>query len=131
MATVIRIANFFNKYNDKEDVKAYIESQGEDWSSFVEGELKKSNDTNSKSLGGQQPRHSIGDEDDNSDHYEVNMEKIMQRFSNFNSLTSSNDDNNDDDDNEDNKHDNDLKGAEDRDEEGGDDMFKHLEQQSN
>ena len=129
MATVIRIGNFFVKYADKEDVKAYTESQGEEWTAFIEGELKKSNETNSKSLGGQQPRHSIGDEDDNNDHYEVNMEKIMQRFSNFNSLSSSNDDNNDDDD-DDNKQENDLKGAEgDEKDEGNDDMFKHLEHQ--
>jgi hypothetical protein len=52
--------------------------------------VKRSNDLNNKSLGGQQPRGST-DDDENENHYEVNMEKIMARFTNFTSLiTSSN-----------------------------------------
>ena len=92
MAAVIKLGNFIIKYNDKQDVKDHLQSIGEPWTKFSEGELKKSNEINNRSLGGQQPRHSIGggDDDDNDNHYEVNMEKIMQRFSNFNSLVSSN-----------------------------------------
>jgi uncharacterized protein YeeX (DUF496 family) len=53
MAAVIKLANYIQKNNDKEDVKDYIESLGEDWTEFVNGELKKSNEINSRSLGGQ------------------------------------------------------------------------------
>ena len=69
----------------------------------MEGELKKSNDTNNKNLGGQQPRNSM-DEDDNDKDYEVNMEKIMAKFTNFNasmSNRSSSSNDNDDDEEED------------------------------
>lgn len=52
MATVIKLANFIQKYNDKDDVKEFISSLGDSWKNFVDNELKKSNDTNNKSLGG-------------------------------------------------------------------------------
>jgi hypothetical protein len=72
-------------------VKEYLATENNGWKAFYEGEVKKSNDLNNKSLGGQQPRGSGGDSDENENHYEVNMEKIMARFTNFNSLiTSSN-----------------------------------------
>ena len=65
---------------------------------FLDNELKASNDLNSRNLGGQQPRTSIGDDEDNDTSYEVNMEKIMARFSNFNTMSSaSSNDGNDDD----------------------------------
>lgn len=103
MAAVIKLANLLQKHSDKEEVKAYLGSFGDDWKTFVEGELKDSNTLNNKSLGGQQPR-SIGEEEDADNHYEVNMEKIMARFTNFNQLiTSSNSNTDDDDDDEDKK----------------------------
>lgn len=84
MAAVTRLANLVNKHvSTNSDVKEYTDRLVNEWSNFVDNELKKSNDTNNKSLGGQQPRHSM-DDDDNENHYEVNMEKIMQRFSNYN-----------------------------------------------
>jgi hypothetical protein len=53
MAVVIKIANnIINAAKDKEFVQEYLDSLGEDWKLFVDGELKRSNDTNSKSLGG-------------------------------------------------------------------------------
>lgn len=57
------------------------------WRYFVEGELLKSNETNNKNLGGQQPRNPI-DEDDAEKDYEMDMEKIMAKFSSFNSSQS-------------------------------------------
>lgn len=84
MAAVVKIANIFQKNKDKEDVSEFLQSLGEDWGLLVEGELKRSNDTNNKSLGGQQPRTSI-DEEDNEKDYDMNMERIMAKFSNFNS----------------------------------------------
>lgn len=93
MAVVTKLANLLTSHCDKQDVKEYINSLGEEWKEFTQGELKKTNDTNNRSLGGQQPRHSM-DEEDNDNHYEVNMEKIMARFSNFNQLINSNNSNN-------------------------------------
>jgi len=81
-------------------VKEYLDSLGDDWKSFVEGELKQSNTLNTRSLGGQQPRN-INDDADEDNAYEVNMEKIMARFSNFNSAMSQKSDDNDDDDDDD------------------------------
>ena len=87
-------------------MKAYLENGewADEWQKFVDGELRRSNDTNNRNLGGQQPRNSM-DEDDQEKDYEMNMEKIMAKFSNFNSQmsnrssASSND--NDDEDEED------------------------------
>lgn len=86
MATVTKLSNLLIKNSKLEEVKAILDAS-EDWTSFVEGELKRSNDTNNKSLGGQQPRPSMDDEDNEKD-YEMNMEKIMAKFSNFNSVLS-------------------------------------------
>lgn len=46
------------------EVKEYIESLGEEWKTFVDGELKQSNTLNTRSLGGQQPRNMNDDEDE-------------------------------------------------------------------
>ena len=94
MAACIKLANIIQKHKDKEEVAEYIKSQeSEAWEAFVEGELKKSNYTNTKSLGGQQSRGQFDDEEDNSS-YETNMEKIMARFANFSQLSSDNTDDN-------------------------------------
>jgi hypothetical protein len=54
MAVVVKIANnIINGAKDKDFVSEYLDSLGEDWKQFVDGELKRSNETNSKSLGGQ------------------------------------------------------------------------------
>lgn len=105
MALVIKTANLIQKHKDSPEVRDYLEksSFSGEWRQFVEGELKKSNDTNNKNLGGQQPRNSM-DEDDNDKDYEVNMEKIMAKFTNFNasmSNRSSSSNDNDDDEEED------------------------------
>lgn len=54
MAAVVKIANLIVKNKDKEGVADYLTNmpQAEDWRVFVEGELKRSNDTNNKNLGG-------------------------------------------------------------------------------
>lgn len=52
MATVVKIANYLIKNKDKEEVGEYLTSLGGEWQQFVEGELKRSNDTNNRSLGG-------------------------------------------------------------------------------
>lgn len=102
MASVIKLGNILAK-TDKEEVKEFLTSQ-EVWKPFVEGELRRSNERNNKSLGGHQPRHSMGEEDDNDNQYEVNMEKIMARFTNFNQLiNNSNSGNDDEEEDEENK----------------------------
>lgn len=61
--------------------------------------MKRSNDTNTKSLGGQQPRNSGSDDDDMDGH--MSMDSILSRFSNFNTkLSQSHSVNNTDDDEE-------------------------------
>ena len=105
MALIIKLANLLQKHTDKPEVKEYIDALGDEWKSFVEGELKQSNILNTRSLGGQQPRSSQDDEDE-SNQYEVNMEKIMARFSNFNSVLSqsSSADNEDEEEEEEQRH---------------------------
>lgn len=54
MALVVKTANLLQKHKDSDEVKDYLDNSDftEDWKKFVEGELKKSNDTNNKNLGG-------------------------------------------------------------------------------
>ena len=53
MAAVIKLANQLNKHQqDKEDVKAYLNSTNGEWTKFMETEVKRSNDDNNRSLGG-------------------------------------------------------------------------------
>lgn len=95
MAAVIKLANLLQKHKQKEEVQKYI-SEFSDWQSFVDGELDQTNKTYNRSLGGQQPRSTL-DDDEGDSSYETNMEKIMARFANFNNLSSN--ESNDDDDN--------------------------------
>lgn len=81
MAVVVKLANIILKNKSKEGVQEYLDSLGEDWKSFVEGELKQSNDVNTKSLGGQQPRQSSADDDDMEG--SMSMDSILQKFQNF------------------------------------------------
>lgn len=86
MAVIVKIANSIIKAKDKDFVSEYLESLGEDWRLFEEGELKRSNETNTRSLGGQQPRPSGSDDDDMDS--STSMESILSRFSNFNTAMS-------------------------------------------
>lgn len=52
MALIIKLANLIQKNTDKAEVKEYIDSLGDEWKSFIEGELKQSNTLNTRSLGG-------------------------------------------------------------------------------
>ena len=104
MAAVIKIGNVITKSKEsKEEVLAYIQSLGDDWKQFSDGEFKRSNETNNRSLGGQQPRSSMGDDDGNDGDYEMNMDKIMAKFSNFNSMSASKANNDDDEEEENDK----------------------------
>jgi hypothetical protein len=52
MAVIVKLANLILKNKANQEVADYIETLGDDWNKFVEGELKRSNDTNTRSLGG-------------------------------------------------------------------------------
>ena len=95
----------------KEDstVITYLEGVGEEWRAFVDGQLKHSNDNNNKTLGGSTTNKSEPEDPDDSN-YDVQMEKIMARFTNFNQILSQgntvdDDDNSDEDDEEGTKDD--------------------------
>lgn len=106
MAVIVRISNLLIKNKTQDVVSQYLESLGEDWKSFVEGELRISNETNEKSLGGQQPRNQPGDDDDMEG--SMSMDSILSRFSNFsterNKRETSNDNDDDDDEEEEEEH---------------------------
>lgn len=112
MALVVSISNQLKKKydsknatEDKEDsvVVAYLDSVGEEWRAFVDDELKKSNENNSKTLGGNTRNND--DEENEENNYEIQMEKIMARFTNFNQILHNNSSNDDDDDDDDNTQD--------------------------
>ena len=67
------------------------------------------------------------DEDDNDNHYEVNMEKIMQRFSNYNTLSMSSSNQDDDDDDEENKKAGHEEANDNERQDGAEELFKDLE----
>ena len=52
MALVIKLANLLEQNKANEDVEEYLDALGEQWTEFVEGELKTSNNLNNKNLGG-------------------------------------------------------------------------------
>ena len=83
MSLIIQIAQNFDKFREKEEVKEYFESI-EGWKDFADGEYKQSLENQRKNLGGQKPK-SIVDDDDNESSFEVNIDSIMTRFSNFSS----------------------------------------------
>jgi hypothetical protein len=129
MATVIKIANIIQKHKDRQEVKDYLSTFEEEWTAFVDGELKKTNDTWTKALGGQQPKNSGADDEGDDNSYEVNMEKIMQRFTNFNNLMSSSSAADDEEEEEDKKTGEDFDRIHDEsDKNEEDNMFGHLEQ---
>merc|ERR1712153_237593 len=107
MNLVINIANKLQKKYEgstagekTEDatVYDYLDSVGEDWRVFVDDELKKSNENNAKTLGGCTTRNNQEEEDENNDSsYDVQMEKIMARFTNFNQILSQNSGNDEED----------------------------------
>jgi len=107
MALVISVSNKLQKKyrgEEQEDnvVSDYLDGVGEEWRAFVDDELKKSNENNNKTLGGCTTRNNMSEEDEKEDsNYDVQMEKIMARFTNFNQIlsqTAGNDDDDDDDD---------------------------------
>jgi len=125
MGLVVHISNkLLKKYETKDSTAAdkkedttvidYLDSCGEEWRAFVDDELKKSNENNNRTLGGSTRTTTSDDEEKDDSNYDVQMEKIMARFTNFNQILSqgsASQDDDDDDDEEENtqedKHDED------------------------
>jgi hypothetical protein len=109
MALVVEVSTKLNtKYEStgetKDDVVTdYLDNTGgEDWKSYIDGEYKKSNENNKKTLGGCTRNNMSEDNDENGEgNYDVQMEKIMQRFTNFNQILSETSGQDDDDEDED------------------------------
>lgn len=81
------------------------------WKEFVNGELEKSNKKNKRTLGGT-TRAPEDDPNDDETGYDVQMDKIMARFNNFDQIIthgSSNDDDDEDSDEDDPTQDEDEK----------------------
>jgi len=72
----------------------------EPWKAWVDGELKKSNDNNKRPLGGSVSSRLSEEDDKDDNNYDVQMEKIMARFTNFNQILSSGGSQEEDDDEE-------------------------------
>lgn len=114
MALVVSISNKLVKKfkgtgaagTEDQIVVDYLDNVGEEWRAFVDDELANSNTNNNKTLGGStKPDDGDGENSGNDDpNYDDQMEKIMQRFTNFNQILSqgSNDaeENDDSDENE-------------------------------
>lgn len=108
MGVVVAVSNKLQKkYETPEKTEdnvivTYLDQVGEEWRAFVDDELKKSNENNAKTLGGCTSRNNMSEEDEKEDsNYDVQMEKIMARFTNFNQIlsqTSGTDDDDEDDD---------------------------------
>ena len=107
MAVVVSISNKLQKKytaaaEPETAVIEYLDGVGEEWREFVDNELKASNTNNEKTLGGCTTRNNMSEEDEKEDsNYDVQMEKIMARFTNFNQILSQNSGNDDDDDDDD------------------------------
>jgi hypothetical protein len=81
------------------------------WKAWVDGELKKSNENYKRALGGSVGSRLSEEDDKDDNNYDVQMEKIMARFTNFNQILSSGggQDEDDDDDDDENTQDSEEK----------------------
>lgn len=117
MAVVIDISNKLVKRTEQvgtkdvsqtsEDLTVidYLDSVPE-WKEFVDGELDASNKLNKRTLGGStRPVEDETNDDENG--YDVQMDKIMARFNNFNRILSQSSKEDDDDDEEEDENTND------------------------
>ena len=87
MGFVIKLANLLVKSKDNFKDLA-VESAtfySPEWTSFIDAELATSNERNSRSLGGK-PTSTNSDDDDQTQHFDVNMDNIMKRFKCFTTI---------------------------------------------
>ena len=60
------------------------EQYSSQWKGWVDGELKKSNENYKRALGGSVGSRLSEEDEKDDNNYDVQMEKIMARFTNFN-----------------------------------------------
>lgn len=70
------------------DLEGMEEIFNTDWTGFVNNELERSNERNSRNLGGRPT--STTSEDDETNQFDVNMDNIMKRFKCFNTIMQNN-----------------------------------------
>jgi hypothetical protein len=94
MGFVVKLATLIKKRYEQENMKnecdAFLIFDSR-WTDFVDGELLRSNEQNSKALGGRQ-RSDTDDNDDPSSQFDEKMEEIMNRFNIVNNMMQKNDD---------------------------------------
>ena len=91
MGFVIKLSNFIikqNALNTMTDLEGMDEIFNTDWSGFVNNELERSNERNSRNLGGRPT--STTSEDEETNQFDVNMDNIMKRFKCFNTIMQNN-----------------------------------------
>ena len=100
MGFVTKISNLVSKLADNglKNQDTAAEVFNEDWNSFVSEELASSNERDNRELGGR-----TGDADEDDGQFDVNMDRIMQRFKVFagSQQSSSEEDDRDEDEDED------------------------------
>jgi len=87
MGFSIKLSNLIKKKAEADNM-AQLEG-GSDvfspkWTGYVEGELTSSNTTNARNLGGRPTSNETDDEE--TTNFDVNMDRIMQRFNVFNNI---------------------------------------------
>lgn len=95
MGFVIELSNEIVKQKALSDNEAVNEVFSDDWRDFVGNELDRSNERNSRNLGGR-PTSTHSDEDE-TNQFDVNMDNIMKRFKCFNTIMQNNSSTDDDD----------------------------------
>ena len=70
------------------DLEGMEEIFNTDWTGFVNNELERSNERNSRNLGGRPT--STTSEDEETNQFDVNMDNIMKRFKCFNTIMQNN-----------------------------------------
>lgn len=87
MGFAIKLSNLIKKKCEAEQMTTMEGGEEiftEDWTAYVEGELTKSNTENARNLGGRP--HSNETDEEETNQFDVNMDRIMQRFNCFNSI---------------------------------------------
>jgi len=88
MGMIIRISNALQTSTQNQEVADFLDNSGEQWGNYVNGDLKQRNETNSKKLGGQEPK-APGASEEEEQTFEP-MDSIMARFTNFSERSSIN-----------------------------------------
>ena len=87
MGFAVKLANLIKKKQEADQMTTMEGGEevfNAEWTAFQEGELTRSNNENARNLGGRP--HSNDTEEEETNQFDVNMDRIMQRFNCFNSI---------------------------------------------